>query len=213
MAKLDSYLARKAAAVQQRQADFRANPGAAVVTLTATSKVAGITGARPTRMGETVVISDSGPGLAGHALGPTAPEMLLGALASCLVHTYLLQAVLLNIPIDHVEVSTSGTLDYATVVGLPYDQPPRMQNLNYTAQVESWCIARTNRDAPHRRRDHMPGAEYPALSRRSQACCGRLSPVGIYISTIIPLEEPVSANPCVQNGMNHAALRGKSPVL
>lgn len=137
MAKLDSYLARKAEAVKQRQADFQANPDAAVVTLTATSKVAGITGARPTRMGETVVISDSGPGLAGHALGPTAPEMLLGALASCLVHTYLLQAVLLNIPLDHVEVTTSGTLDYATVVGLPYEQPPRMENITYTAHVET----------------------------------------------------------------------------
>jgi uncharacterized OsmC-like protein len=137
MAKLDSYLARKAEAVAQRQADYRASPAAAVVTLTATSKVAGITGARPTRMGDTVVVSDSGPGLAGHALGPTAPEMLLGALASCLVHTYLLQAVLLNIPIDHVEVTTSGTLDYASVVGLPHDQPPCMQNIIYTAHLET----------------------------------------------------------------------------
>ena len=137
MAKLDSYLTRKAEAIQQRQADFRANPDSAVVTLTAASKVAGITGACPTRMGETVVISDSGPGLAGHALGPTAPEMLLGALAICLVHTYLLQAVLLNIPVDHVEVSTSGVLDYATVVGLPFDQPPRMENITYSAHVET----------------------------------------------------------------------------
>lgn len=137
MAKLESYFARKAEAVAQRQADFRANPDKAIATLTATSKVAGITGARPTRMGDTLFISDSGPGLAGHALGPTAPEMLLGALASCLVHTYLLQAVLMNISIDHVEVTTSGTLDYATVVGLPYDQPPRMENITYSAQVES----------------------------------------------------------------------------
>ena len=137
MSKLDSYFARKAEAVAHLQGDFRANPAAAVVTLTATSKVAGITGARPTRMGDTVVISDSGPGLAGHALGPTAPEILLGALASCLVHTYLLQAVLMNIAIDHVEVTTSGTLDYAAVVGLPYEQPPRMENITYVAQVET----------------------------------------------------------------------------
>jgi uncharacterized OsmC-like protein len=137
MAKLESYLARKAAAVAQRQADYQANPDAAIVTLTASSKVAGITGARPTRMGETTVISDSGPGLAGHALGPTAPEMLLGALASCLVHTYLLQSVLLNIPIDHVEVNVSGTLDYAGVVGLPREQPSCMQNLSYVVHLES----------------------------------------------------------------------------
>ena len=58
----------------------------------AVSWVAGITGARPVKMGEIQFVTDSAPGLAGHALGPTAPEMLLGALASCLVHTYLIQA-------------------------------------------------------------------------------------------------------------------------
>ncbi len=137
MASLSSYLERKTEAVAQRQADYRANPEKAVATLTATSRVAGITGARPTRMGDTVVISDSGAGLAGHALGPTAPEMLLGALASCLVHTYLLQAVLLNIPIDNVEITTTGKLDYAGVVGLPSDQPCQMQNISYSAIVES----------------------------------------------------------------------------
>lgn len=137
MPKLDSYFTRKAEAVAARQADFRANPEKALVTLTASSRVAGITGARPTRMGDTILISDSGTGLAGHALGPTAPEILLGALASCLVHTYLLQSVLLNIPIDHVEVTASGTLDYAPVVGLPSDEPSRMQNITYSANVES----------------------------------------------------------------------------
>jgi uncharacterized OsmC-like protein len=137
MSKLDSYFARKAEAIAQRQADFRADPEKAQVRLSASSKVAGITGARPTRIGDTVLISDSGPGLAGHALGPTAPEILLGALASCLVHTYLLQAVLLNIPIDHVEVTASGSLDYAPIVGLPADEPTRMQNITYSAQVES----------------------------------------------------------------------------
>ncbi len=137
MSKLDSYFARKADAIAQRQADFRAHPETSLFTLTASAKVAGITGARPIRMGETVLISDSGPGLAGHALGPTAPEILLGALASCLVHTYLLQSVLLAIPIDQVEVTTSGSLDYAPVVGLPADEPSRMRDVTYTAQVES----------------------------------------------------------------------------
>lgn len=135
MAQLDSYITRKAAVLAQRRSDFSANPAAAVVELQAASKVAGITGARPTKMGETVLISDSAPALAGHALGPTAPEMLLGALASCLVHTYLIQAALLELPIDHVEVVARGKLDMSGVVGLPYEQPPRMQDIHYTAQI------------------------------------------------------------------------------
>lgn len=136
MAKLDSYITRKTAVLAERRSDFTANPAAALIALQASAKVAGITGARPTRMGEHVMISDSAPGLAGHALGPTAPEMLLGALASCLVHTYLIQATLLELPIDDVEVVAQGKLDMSGVVGLAYEQPPRMQDISYTAKVE-----------------------------------------------------------------------------
>jgi uncharacterized OsmC-like protein len=63
--------------------------------------------------------------------------MLLGALASCLVHTYLLQSVLMNIPITHVEVEVTGKIDLTGVVGLPYEQPPQMQDITYTAKVDS----------------------------------------------------------------------------
>ncbi len=137
MAKLDSYIARKAQAIADRQADWTANPDKAVVSIKASSKVAGITGARPTRMGDHTVLSDSAPGLAGHSLGPTAPEMLLGALASCMVHTYLIEATLLDIPLDHVEVEVSGTLDYKPVVGLPGEQPCALRDITYKAHIES----------------------------------------------------------------------------
>jgi uncharacterized OsmC-like protein len=137
MAKLDNYIERKAKALADRQQDWTANPDSAVATIKASSKVAGITGARPTRMGETVLISDSAPGLAGHALGPTAPEMLLGALASCLVHTYLIQATLMNIPLDHVEVEVSCKLDYKGVIGMVSDAPPALTNMTYRPHVES----------------------------------------------------------------------------
>jgi uncharacterized OsmC-like protein len=137
MAKLESYLARKSAVLAERRADFQAAPEKGLITVAASSKVAGITGARPTKMGENLLVTDSAPGLAGHALGPTAPEMLLGAVASCLVHTYLIQAALLNIPLDHVEIEISGKLDMAPVVGLPYQNPPRLQDIVYIAHVES----------------------------------------------------------------------------
>lgn len=137
MSPLDFYLDRKADVLAQRREDFAASPAAAVVSLRAHSKVAGSTGARPTRMGEFSIVSDSSPGLAGHALGPTAPEMLLGALASCLVHTYLIQAVLLNISLSHVEVEVTGEVDMRGVVGLPYDQPPQIANIAYQATLDA----------------------------------------------------------------------------
>lgn len=142
MAKLDSYLSRKVGALADRRADYTANPEAAIISLKASSKVAGITGARPTRMGEILFITDSAPGLAGHGLGPTAPEMLLGALASCLVHTYLIQAAIMNIPLDHVEIEVIGKLDMTGVVGLPYQNPPRLQDISYTAHVETTASAK-----------------------------------------------------------------------
>ena len=137
MAKLDSYLERKAGVLAQGRAKFTASPEAALVRLKATSHVAGNTGVRPVRMGDYIVISDSAPGLAGHSLGPSSPEMLLGALASCLVHTYLLQAALLEIPLDNVEVEISGALDMTGVVGLPAAGPLKMEQLGYKADISS----------------------------------------------------------------------------
>ncbi len=119
MAKLDNYLERKAAALADRKQDWTANPEKAVANIKASSKVAGITGTRPTTMGSHTIVSDSAPGLAGHSLGPTSPEMLLGALASCLVHTYLIHATLMNIALDDVTVEISGTMDYKAVIGMP----------------------------------------------------------------------------------------------
>lgn len=137
MATLDSYFQRKAAVLAQRREDFTANPDSSLVRLTATSHVAGITGVRPVQMGQYIVISDSAPGLAGHSLGPSSPEMLLGALASCLVHTYLLQATLLEIPLDAVEVEIRGALDMGPVVGLPHEGKILMEQLSYVPTITS----------------------------------------------------------------------------
>ncbi|MCA0453505.1 MAG: OsmC family protein [Chloroflexi bacterium] len=143
MAKLDSYIARKSEALTARREDWTANPEKAVATIRASSKVAGITGIRPTKMGDYTIVSDSAPGLAGFSLGPTSPEMLLGALASCLVHTYLIHATLLNIPIDDVAIEISGTLDYKPVVGLPSENRPAFSDIQYNATVESPADAAT----------------------------------------------------------------------
>ncbi len=141
MAKLDDYMQFKARVLAQRQADFRQAPEKALVPLAATSHVAGTTGVRPVRMGDYIVISDSAPALAGNSLGPSSPQMLLGALASCLVHTYLLQATLLEIPLDDVEIEIRGALDMTGVVGLPQERPIILENLSYTPRLTSPAAA------------------------------------------------------------------------
>jgi uncharacterized OsmC-like protein len=137
MSALAPYLSRKQAVLAQRQADFQAAPEKAIVRIKASSFVAGNTGARPVQMGDTRFLTDSAPALAGHGLGPTAPEMLLGALASCLVHTYLIQATLMGLPLDNVQVEVQGALDMSGVVGLPYTALPQLASVTYTAHVTS----------------------------------------------------------------------------
>ena len=154
MSILDPYLARKATALAQRRADFTAQPEKATVRIQASSWVAGNTGARPVKLGDTLLVTDSAPALAGHGLGPTAPELLLGALASCLVHTYLIQAVLLQIPIDGVE-------------SLHRPAPAARDHLPGTA-LHRRQRARDRAHAPGRRRD-LPGAQHPAPADRGHA--------------------------------------------
>lgn len=137
MAKLDQYLQHKAKVLASRRQALAADPAAGVVALKAQSEVAGNTGVRPVTMGDYIIISDSAPGLAGHSLGPSSPEMALGALASCLVHTYLLQAALLDIALDNVEVEVTGEIDMEPVVGITTadDAVISLQNLAYQPKI------------------------------------------------------------------------------
>jgi uncharacterized OsmC-like protein len=136
MSQLDFYLQRKTAAIAARHADWTQDRSKSMVRISASSKLAGNTGARPTQMGAHTLVSDSAPGMAGHGMGPTAPEMLLGALASCLLHTYVIQACLLNIPFDHAEISIEGALDMGTVIGMDGDTAePLLTDLQYTATL------------------------------------------------------------------------------
>ncbi len=137
MAKLDDFLTYKASVLAQRRSEFLQNPESAVAPLHAVSSVAGSTGVRPVRMGDYFIASDSAPALAGNSLGPSSPQMFLGALASCLVHTYLLQAALLGIALDAVEIEVTGVLDMTGVVGLPTDEPVTIADLAYAPRVES----------------------------------------------------------------------------
>lgn len=137
MSEIDAYLNRKREAVAARQADWAGERERSNVRISAVSTLAGSTGVRATRMGEHFIASDSGPALAGHNLGPTAPEMLLGAMASCLVHTYVIHAILRGVRLDAVTVEVSGKLDFGAVVGLPFEPPLHMTMLEYRPEVVS----------------------------------------------------------------------------
>ncbi|MGL4650113.1 MAG: OsmC family protein, partial [Caldilineaceae bacterium] len=137
MLDLNTFLERKSGVLAQRQSEMEADPARATVRLSAQSWVAGFTGARPVRLRDHSLLTDSAPGLGGNAIGPSAPELLLGALASCLVHTYLIVAALESIALENVTVTVQGALDFRAVVGLPADEPPRMEQVTWQAAVDT----------------------------------------------------------------------------
>lgn len=86
MSNLTEYLAQKRDALLRRKAHARSGE-ASPLKLQAQAHAEGRSGVRRIRIRDFQVISDSPPDFAGYDLGPSSPELLLGALSSCLTHT------------------------------------------------------------------------------------------------------------------------------
>ncbi|MCQ4159056.1 OsmC family protein [Roseomonas sp. GC11] len=136
MSSLTEYLAQK------REALFRlrekaARPETKPQPLRATVRAEGRSGVRRIRIRDFQVLSDSPESFAGYDLGPSSPELQLGVLGSCLTHTFLIQAALLQIPLEHVEVAVEGEIDGRS--GQPgFEAVPRHPyGLRYTVSIAS----------------------------------------------------------------------------
>lgn len=107
---LNDYLNHKRRAVLARQQ--RITEGSAqAAALHAHVSAEGRSGIRRLRIREHQVISDSPYDFAGFNLGPSSPELQLGVLGTCVTHIFEIQAALLQIPLDSVEVDVRGTID------------------------------------------------------------------------------------------------------
>jgi len=133
---LRDYIPHKSRALQAKASAMAADPTTAIAKLSAVCKAGDGSGVRVVKVREHKVISDSAPGIGGWDLGPGAPELLLTALASCLTHTYLMQAALNGWKLDEVEVTVECDLDMRGVL----DQagyPQRPTNIRFAARVRS----------------------------------------------------------------------------
>ena len=107
---LVDYLSHKRQAVlarKQRIAEGREQ----ATTLHAHVTAEGRSGVRPLRIREHQIISDSPPDFAGFNLGPSSPELQLGVLGSCVTHIFEIQAALLEVPLQRLEVDVHGRID------------------------------------------------------------------------------------------------------
>lgn len=131
---LPEYLGRKAELVEAYRAQLRASD-ATPVPLRATVTVAAGSGVRPVRMRDHLVISDAGAALGGYGLGPSAPELLLGALASCIAHSALVIAADRGIAFEQLDVEVTGQLDYRGTLAVSAEAPVPPTELAYTLRV------------------------------------------------------------------------------
>jgi uncharacterized OsmC-like protein len=105
--------------------------------MTAEVTVEGGSGVRRIRLRDFQMLSDSLPDYAGYDLGPASPELQLGTLGSCLAHTFLIQAALLQVPLDAVTVTVSADGDLRSGMAEFPDVPVALRNLRYTAAIAS----------------------------------------------------------------------------
>jgi uncharacterized OsmC-like protein len=133
---LQKYLANKHAAMAAAARKF--GSGDAVrETIAAECSAGDLTGVRRVRIRDFQLISDSGPAFGGFSLGPSSPELLLGVLASCLTHTYLIGAASLGIPLDNVHVRFEAENNDAGFLGLETADPSYPTAIRGRVRLES----------------------------------------------------------------------------
>jgi uncharacterized OsmC-like protein len=128
---MPEYLERKRTLTDAYREQLRGSE-AGPVPIRAAVQVAAGTGIRPIRMREHTVITDAGAPLGGYGLGATAPELLLGALASCLAHSAIMIAADHGIALEELEVVVTGQLDYRGTLAVSPEAVIAPTDLAYT---------------------------------------------------------------------------------
>lgn len=136
MSNLREYLVQKRDVLLAKRARAEVQPPDPL-QISATVRAEGRSGIRRVRIRDYQVITDSAPDFAGYGLGPTAPELQLGVLGSCLAHSFLIQAADRETPIDALEVEVAAEIDArAGQPGYP-DITVHPRQVRYTLRVDS----------------------------------------------------------------------------
>lgn len=97
----------------------------------------GRSGVRRIRVDGHQIIMDSPAELAGNDLGPSSQGLLLGVLSSCITHITLIQASLLEVPLDGVKTEVTATQDPRAGTAGFEDVPIYPHDIEYTIRVDS----------------------------------------------------------------------------
>lgn len=111
MAGLQDHIDRKADIFDSaRQIFAESGVPESLSDLSASCRSDDASGVRRISIRQFEIVSDSGTGMAGQDSGPSSPELLLGALSSCLSHVFITQAAVLGMRLDGIEADVSAKL-------------------------------------------------------------------------------------------------------
>lgn len=135
MGTLNEFLAEKRVAVQTLRKAAAEDPTPR--PMQACCRVLGRSGVRDVRIRDYQIVTDTPPYFAGYGLGPSAPELMLGALASCLAHTALIVAAEGELALDALTVELSCKMHpFAQSSGLEHIPIPP-HDICYTLHIEA----------------------------------------------------------------------------
>ena len=136
MTDLNEYLGQKRPAFRALK-EAAAKPDYAPTPLRARVTAEGRSGIRRIRIRDFQVLSDSPPSFVGYDIGPSSPELALGALGSCLTHSFLIQAAVHELPLDSLEVEVTGRIDARAGSAGHEDVPVYPHDIAYTVRIVS----------------------------------------------------------------------------
>ncbi len=110
MSSLNEYLSHKRDAFRALRQRVL-SPGYQPTRVRAIVTAEGRSGVRRVRLRDHQVLTDSPKDFVGYDLGPSAPELAMGALGSCLTHSYLIQAAVQGVSLESLEVEVSAQVD------------------------------------------------------------------------------------------------------
>jgi uncharacterized OsmC-like protein len=84
-----------------------------------------------------VVTADAPPALGGVDAGPSAPELLMAALAHCLTAGIATNAALFDVPIDGLDIEMDGAIDLRGAFGLDKTVRNGISDIKYTVTIHS----------------------------------------------------------------------------
>lgn len=134
MNKLAEYLTLKRTAFLALRARVL-GPGYEPTQVQARVTAEGRSGIRRIRLRDHQVLTDSPRDFVGYDLGPSAPELALGALGSCLTHSYLIQAAVQGVALDSLEVEVTGQVDQRAGEAGHEGTPREPHGIDYTVHI------------------------------------------------------------------------------